>query len=576
MRPINLALAAALPCAIRAAQIPFQTPAADGDAIWSDFSAAPNINATGHLIFDTVNSLLQHWPNTRYRNGHNIIPGTVPVGTLIYHGRQNSSIPTVPEWTATDPEHSYPFCDAPAGTELTGCWHLTFVATRPLKVLYFDGSSAAKMKEGTLDSQDLVVWGKVDPTRRRDEPGRIRDLCAWGKEFGIDGYYGDGLRDYALQLHRRRRATGFRVPDCAVHVAPSAAALVVRSALAFPTHFDASLPLPPAAPSDPLPKNDSRMAPGVAARIVFEAVRAGSWHNRYPGETRVVLDLTRLVSFYDTALVPSLVVQRAGLERWDHRLEGISAPDLAAVTARLRAVLTADPSDAGSGVDWATLFRVVVDRYADRLELLDYLLNTTTVANAAARAQTIQPYILYSARPGPKQARDNDDRWAASVWRACATRHTAHIHVSATLRARLTASERLLLRALDKTGREICRVVVRMWVVGVRAGLDPLIPPEAPAASPAGTMNILPIVAGWRAETHALMAWLDWSVWVRCRPACGVEKMCYLPTWPFSWDWKEQTDRNDTDQLTVGNDTEPFWKRPQPRCIRLFEPYSKL
>ncbi|KAJ7487129.1 hypothetical protein FB451DRAFT_1535626 [Mycena latifolia] len=101
----------------------------------------------------------------------------------------------------------------------------------------------------------------------------------------------------------------------------------------------------------------------------------------------------------------------------------------------------------------------------------------------------LTPYILYSARPDPKQARDHNDRWAAPVWRACATRHAAHIHASVALRTRLTASECLLLRALDETGREICRVVVRMWVAGVRAGLDPLIPPEARAASPAGTLT---------------------------------------------------------------------------------------
>ena len=29
----------------------------------------PNVNSTGHLVFETVNSLLQHWPNTRMRNG---------------------------------------------------------------------------------------------------------------------------------------------------------------------------------------------------------------------------------------------------------------------------------------------------------------------------------------------------------------------------------------------------------------------------------------------------------------------------------------------------------------------------
>jgi len=34
-----------------------------------DFDRDPHENTTGNLIFDTVYSLLQHWPNTRYRNG---------------------------------------------------------------------------------------------------------------------------------------------------------------------------------------------------------------------------------------------------------------------------------------------------------------------------------------------------------------------------------------------------------------------------------------------------------------------------------------------------------------------------
>jgi hypothetical protein len=63
------------------------------------------------------------------------------------------------------------------------------VATRPLKVLYFDGSSAANLRDaGTLEAQDLLVWGKFDPERWVDERERIDDLCAWGKDFSIDGY----------------------------------------------------------------------------------------------------------------------------------------------------------------------------------------------------------------------------------------------------------------------------------------------------------------------------------------------------------------------------------------------------
>ncbi|KAJ7106988.1 hypothetical protein C8R44DRAFT_637636 [Mycena epipterygia] len=568
-----LVLSLSLSYPSRAAQIPFQySPTTHTknpvgvDSIWDDLSEGPAGNATSHLIFDTVNSALQHWPNTRYRNGHNIIPGTVPVGTLLYHGRANGSLPTIPEWTSTDPEHSFPFCDGPRvnGT-FTGCWQLTLVATRPLKVLYFDGSSAAKMRDGTLDTQDLLIWGKFDPARWWDERGRIDALCAWGKDLGIDGYV--------------RMEMDFEIMICDF---AAGVELVSADFLAafWPRHVTPALWHPAAharfdsAPdSDALNKEDDPELPPGLPLIQFEIVRAGSWHNRYPGETRIALDLSRLVSFYDTALTPSLIPHRAGKERWDHRVKDISATDLQAVTTRLRTMLASDTTDSGSGVDWQTVFRVVVDRYADRLELLDYLLNTTTAANVGQRAKTIQgqlrvmltPYILFSAHPG---ARLSGDAWAGPVWRGCATRHTALIHASAVLKSRLTESERLLLSAVDATSREICRVVVRMWAVGVHVGLDALIlldgalEDESNSTSP-DAATALRVVEKWRAEARALMAWLDWSVWIKCRPACGFEEICYLPTWPFFWH-KE------------GGGDEEEWKRPQPRCIRQFEPYSPL
>jgi hypothetical protein len=38
---------------------------------------------TDNLIFTTIASLLQQWPNTRFRNGHTIARGTIPVGTVL-------------------------------------------------------------------------------------------------------------------------------------------------------------------------------------------------------------------------------------------------------------------------------------------------------------------------------------------------------------------------------------------------------------------------------------------------------------------------------------------------------------
>ena len=160
------------------------------------------------------------------RIGHTIVAGTIPPGTLLDHGTSKPVVPTIPEWAATDPEHSYLFCRQPPpggrfppptatvtaipnpwptptaetrsiegqhgvdteDTEEGGCWHLTLGTTRTLRVLYFDGSSAAKMRNGPMDTQDLLAWGKVNETKVFAERERLYNLCRWGKEFGIDGF----------------------------------------------------------------------------------------------------------------------------------------------------------------------------------------------------------------------------------------------------------------------------------------------------------------------------------------------------------------------------------------------------
>ncbi|KAJ6454343.1 hypothetical protein C8R45DRAFT_1111968 [Mycena sanguinolenta] len=513
LRPL-IGLAASLNLA-HAIQFRFRTPVSGIQ--WTDLTALPDANTTSQLIFDAVNSVLQHWPHTRYRNGHTIIPGTVPVGILLYHGRQDREIPSIPEWTSVDPEHSFPFAGdsaTDANTTAEGCWQHTLVTTRPLKVLYFDGSSAANIKEGgTLDMQDLLIWGKVDPAR-------------WGKEFGLDGFVRRAFPIFLLVMEM-----DFEIMLCDFSQGVEVVSTDYLAAW-WSRHITPPLQRHTALSRDTLSTAASLSGPNdrIAADILrFETIHAGSWHNQYPGDIRFKLDLTGLVSFYDASLAPSLIPTRQGKERWDHRAAGISATDLAAVKARIGEVLAREPNHGRSGIDWQTLFHVIVDRYADRLETLAYLLNTTTPETLAERARLIQtqlrimltPYILYTARPTADRSLtgSNSDAWALPVWKGCATKHTAYIHASPTLQSRMTAPERLLLKALDDTNREICRVVVKMWVAGVHAGLDAFIPLE----NNDGNQGPLFVAQGWRADADRLMPWLDWAVWVKCRPACGVE-----------------------------------------------------
>ncbi|KAJ7148669.1 hypothetical protein C8R43DRAFT_514042 [Mycena crocata] len=540
---VSLGLALVAQYCTHAAQIPLQI----GADSW-DLTLLPSLNATHNLIFDTVSSLLQHWPNTRYRNGHSVVPGTVPIGSLLYHGRSDANLPTGPDWTATDPEHSYIFC---RGKSDTGCWHLTLIASRPLQVLYFDGSSAAKMRDGPMDTQDVVGWGEILPDRFFDERRRILDLCNWGKPLGIDGYV--------------RMEMDFEIMLCDFKVGVE---VVSMANLASQGR---------GGPGGPPRRNLSDDAQGPVDTNSFEVILSGSWHNRYPGDRRIKLDLTRLISFYDTALVPSLVAKRLNLERWDHRLLGLSSDDIASVMARLAEAYTAPPQ-VGSGVDWDVLFKVVVDRYDERLEILRYVLNSTTgdaLALTTTKKAMVQlrgmltPYIPHTAVP-----KGTSSAWAAPVYKLCATSHTEYIRRSTSLSAKLTASEQLLLRAVEGTNREICRVVVGMWAEGAAAGLDETLPVLVPADATA-------LVRKWKGRVDDLMAWLDWSVWVKCRPACGFEEICYLPTWPFAGGGgdgppvshirpEDHSRIRDNLPATLAED----YLRPQPRCVRRLEPYT--
>ncbi|KAG1787932.1 uncharacterized protein HD556DRAFT_1406403 [Suillus plorans] len=515
----------------------------------------PPANETGHFVFETVNSLLQHWPNTRYRNGHTMVPGVIPKGTLLYHGAVNNTIPTVPDWTATDPEHSVLFCN---GSPDTGCWHLTLATTRPLKILYFDGTSAANTIIGPLDTQDIIAWGELRPDWHFEENQRLMDLCKWGAPYAVDGYV--------------RMEMDFEVMLC-----DFTAGLEVVSW----SHL-ASI----AEPVSAVPR-----IPNFIMLRMFEVMHAGSWHNRYPGDTRITLDLAGIVSLYDTTLAPSLVGSRDGQERCDHDMKAISSADIKAVRRSVSRILERDQGDT-SGIDWKTLFRVIMERYSERFEFIDYLLNSEndSIVDPALQVHVqlrvmLTPYIFHSTVP-PSASHDSSNSWATPVFKACGTAHTSSIlsYISS-----LNPSERLLLHAVQKTSREICRVVTKMWVSGVLAGLDIYLPRD----STPDAEQMARLMSSWRQELGALMTWLDWSVWVKCHPACRPEEMCYLHSWPINVPrdqcphyppYHGQSESSniinaglplrDRLLMQLASPQDDDWKKPKPKCIRRIAPYS--
>jgi len=81
----------------------------------------------------------------------------------------------------------------------------TYVTTRDLQLVHFDGSSASKLASGSMDVIDLLIWDEFDEGRVWDEYPRIKALCEWGERWGIDGYIRcDSLmypRQYFLSIY---------------------------------------------------------------------------------------------------------------------------------------------------------------------------------------------------------------------------------------------------------------------------------------------------------------------------------------------------------------------------------------
>src|SRR6266702_1330120 len=240
-------------------------------------------------------------------------------------------------------------------------------------------------------------------------------------------------------------------------------------------------PWPFPVPDPPRLPSGWRGSPLSLRRSFFEAFVTGSWHDRAPGETRVRPDYSGLVTFYDHSL-SSLVEARYGKDRLHLRLEGISALDSKSVRAELETVLTRE-QDGGSGIDWGSIVRVVTERYADRLEYLCFLFspNTTTFTDALERATVAREQLLGMLAP-----------------------QEARIHA-----------------AVENTLHEICRRLVLVWVEFF----------DVEAADEARATEATEVARG---HIEELMAWLDWSVWVRCEPRCGLgvrRLMLYFRHW---------------------------------------------
>ncbi|CAE6481521.1 unnamed protein product [Rhizoctonia solani] len=487
-------------------------------------------NTTAHLIFNSVSSLLQHWPNTIYRNGHTFVPCTVPTGTLLYHSRPSFDPPPSPEFFAFDVDHS-----------------------RDLKLGYFDGTSAA-MLEGPRDLQDIAFNDRFVSKDEYNPWVHARSMCTWAKRVGLDGI--------------ARMEPSFEVIICNIDSdleLVSSRELVYHQTMIFPGQ---PIPRGPNTTSSPNPRQHPRTNPdapyfpgpmipayppppgwqGLQRTFpdsAFEAIRAGMWHNHFPGEWRIVLDYSGIVSAYDETY-ESLVRARRGVPRVKHRLDGISPNDMARLKSEMEEVVQRERPLVA--VNWRWVFQDIVDRYGGRLEDLRYLLGRSDlnpeeiVANARQKILAmLTPFIeLPQSKPASAQTNTEnrlglstdsdsasqngpDDDWLMRIYDACAK----HPTVEFARRRTLTPQETRLANSIDVVQVAICSSLTDVWAEAFGSGDKPLLARD--------------MMVRWKVEVEGLMDWLDWHVWVKCDPPCGLGFQCVLATWP----WEVETGDED-------------------------------
>ncbi|KAF8755672.1 hypothetical protein RHS01_05241 [Rhizoctonia solani] len=465
------------------------------------WDSSPSEDSYDNHIFFRLATLLRHWPNTRYPSGSSIIPGSIPVGTTLYYGRGDAAIPSEPDWLAFDPEHATIFTGGSNGRLFT------FVTTRSLRVVYFDGAGGAKLLSGALDTQNLLAWGRIRNQTIFEEQALINDLCQWGKAFSIDGYVRMEM-DFEIMYCDFHQ--GIEVVS-SLHILPTEGGHVPGEPRDETNLFNRSLTSPSTrfrlrSLEESRPPHWRGALSSLTERV-SEIFQAAAWHGRAPGEVRVRLDVARLVTLYDPALRTGTQLRR-GLEKVQHRGKGLSQEDIDTFRGWVANSVRPD-APVTSGVDWLALTTVIMDRYGSRLEYLRLLLNSDSISpNATAIVEGARAQLMIMLMPDLTPDTIPNDT------------------------------------ALADSGPKHATPELQWTKVGLMNGSSPSWNIALHTWFPISHTRLLPaknghytkpadLVDRWRTQVDKLMQWLDWPMWNKCTPECDLDSICFIPTWPI-------------------------------------------
>ncbi|KAL4980383.1 hypothetical protein BDW66DRAFT_156581 [Aspergillus desertorum] len=353
----------------------------------------PNANH----IFNAIHSSMRQWGSSLNHNGMSFFLATVPEGTQLYHGDWRSDPVQGPEWLAFEAEHALVFTHPmphtpppedgspgprprpsplqaesqqvigqpqPAQAE-DGFLH-TFAAAKDLRLLYIDGMSAGKTENGTMDSQDRILFRDRlgDGSGMRDEEKRAELFCRMVKDQWA------GRLDGMLRME-----AGFEIVLCDFSNLEVLQVARVR-------------PSEQGKPGGNIGKHAGRMwLPAVASRY---------WKI---GADRVALNYDHFVTAYDIAYKLDLFpdMDADGNVTRHPRLEHIPSTELQPLQQDLDTLILSHEASEPS-TNWQAVADMVVDRYAARLRFLASGQASTLQQLQEEIEDVVTPFIDYDQR----------------------------------------------------------------------------------------------------------------------------------------------------------------------------------
>lgn len=435
-------------------------------------------------LFNSIHSAVRQFGSSVHHNGMSFYLAQAPRGSIFYHGDYRPAIPPDFEWMSFEVEHAYAFAESwepPPKDNLSSSftansllWHQmdrrmsrqrpvadrlaqkssaqspifgasdepekdprpgpywpdwskpargyfhTYMANRPLNLLYIDGEAAAKCTLGSLDSQDhiLLDW---DPDERRGggpaEMKRATELCALAQDWPFDA---GGKIDGFIRME-----AGFEIIYC-----DFSDGLDQLSVQATPFRNETGAGLDPGGNA------------GLTRPFEWLRAAAARFHGHPAG--RLDVDWSSMVS----AFAYPINLTNEDLGRQDlPRVIQATRDDWRTIRGRLRAVV-AQRGGRRAGADkavvaWQAVVDKIVTRFSQRLRWL--------AADAAERAELlpviatlVDPFVDYRDR-GPDAERLAVDRCAEH-----------YVGAQAVRRASWTPEDRAIAAAVGAVLRTIC------------------------------------------------------------------------------------------------------------------------